>query len=235
MHKNNLNILIVEDEIISTQYLSSILDDLGFINIFDASNMDDALKIVETSKIHIVFMDINIDGVNDGIYCAKVLNQRYSLPIIFTTAYGDSSTILEASETNIFGYLIKPFEANEVEATLTIALKRTNYTVDQVSNNNQSNNIIDLGNNQKYNLINKTFTLNGTVIDFTDKELTVLFILSKNLNQNISYDTLKYTVWKNKEISNSTIRDIISRIKKKIPLIHIENIVNFGYILKGKI
>ena len=110
MKKNELNILIVEDEIIASQYLLNILESLGFINIFEASSFEEALEIVKSNKVHLSFMDINISGSIDGINSARLLNKEYFLPIIFTTAYGDSQTINEATDTNIFAYLIKPFE-----------------------------------------------------------------------------------------------------------------------------
>ena len=66
----------------------------------------------------------------------------------------------------------------------------------------------------------------------TKKELEVLVILCKNINKNISYEYLKDIVWINKDISDSTVRDVVSRLKKKLDDINIENISNFGYVLK---
>ena len=66
----------------------------------------------------------------------------------------------------------------------------------------------------------------------TKKELEVLDILCKNINKNISYEYLKDIVWINKYISDSTVRDVVSRLKKKLDDINIENISNFGYVLK---
>lgn len=233
MKNKDLNILIVEDEVISTQYLIDILESLDFVNIYDATNMNDALHIVKNHKIDIAFMDINIQGPTDGIACAKILNEHTFLPIIFTTAYGDSATISEASETNVFGYLIKPFEANEVEATLSITLKRVEHFMSKINyENTHKSHILDLGMNQKYDFSNKTFYVNNTAINLTTNELEVLYIFSKNINQNISYSRLKESVWNNKDISNSTIRDTVSRLKRKTPNLNIDNIVNFGYILK---
>ena len=67
----------------------------------------------------------------------------------------------------------------------------------------------------------------------TKKELEVLDILCKNINKNISYEYLKDIVWINKNISDSTVRDVVSRLKKKLDNINIENISNFGYVLKN--
>lgn len=66
----------------------------------------------------------------------------------------------------------------------------------------------------------------------TKKELEVLDIFCKNINKNISYEYLKDIVWINKDISDSTVRDVVSRLKKKLDDINIENISNFGYVLK---
>lgn len=64
------------------------------------------------------------------------------------------------------------------------------------------------------------------------KELEVLDILCKNINKNIYYEYLKDIVWINKNISDSTVQNVVSRLKKKLDDINIENISNFGYVLK---
>ena len=67
----------------------------------------------------------------------------------------------------------------------------------------------------------------------TKKELEVLDILCKNINKNISYEYLKDIVWINKDIPDSTVQNVVSRLKKKLDNINIENISNFGYVLKN--
>jgi len=231
LKNSNLHILIVEDEIIATAYLNNILEKFGLSHIYEATSFYEALEIVNHVHIDLIFMDINIDGNIDGINSARILNKEYFIPIIYTTAYADSSTIQGACDTNVFGYLIKPFEKSQVESSLLIALKKVNMS-NQTQLNITQNSIIHLGNHQKYNLENLTFYINNKVIHLTKKETDVLYILCKNLNQNISYDTLSTYVWENKDIVNSTIRDTVSRLKKKAPNLKIETIINFGYILK---
>lgn len=48
----------------------------------------------------------------------------------------------------------------------------------------------------------------------TKKELEVLDILCKNINKNISYEYLKDIVWINKDISDSTVQNVVSRLKR---------------------
>lgn len=231
MKNTDLSILIVEDEIIAREYLLSILQSLGFSNLQTSSNMKDSLEIVKKNHIDLVFMDINIEGSIDGISCARILNQEYFIPIIFASAYNDDQTIQEASETNIFGYLIKPFEKAQVNIALLMAIKKIEAS--KFSNKKKGfGDELFLGKGQKYNILNKTFFVNSQPINLTKKENDILYVLCQNFNHNISYETLKKRVWPDKDISNSTVRDTVSRLKKKTPNLNIETIVNFGYILK---
>lgn len=231
----DVNILIVEDEIISTEYLKNILYSLEFENIFTAENFEEALEEIKKQEIDLIFMDINISGSIDGINCAKILNKHYFLPIIFTTAYCDKETMIEAINTNCFGYIVKPFSVNEVQSSLLLTLSKLKEVKSSLlkENINLQQNVISLGFGQKFDFLNKTFYVNSIPINLTKNETNLLYVFCKNINQNLSYEILKEEVWTNKDISDSTIRDTVSRLKKKASNLNLENIVNLGYILKS--
>lgn len=231
----NVNILIVEDEIVSTEYLRNILNSLEFENIFTAENFEEALEEIKKQEIDLIFMDINISGSIDGITCAKILNKHYFLPIIFTTAYCDKETMIEAVNTNCFGYMVKPFNVNEVQSALLLTLtkiKEFKFSIKNESNKLQEN-VISFDFGQKFDFENKTFYIKNIPINLTKNETNLLYAFCKNINQNLSYETLKEEVWTNKDISDSTIRDTVSRLKRKAPNLNLENIINVGYILKS--
>lgn len=228
------SILIIEDEIIAQHYLSKVLNSLGYDTIHEASSAKRALEILRNISIDIIFMDINLGGVVDGIDCAHMLNQEHCIPIIYTTAYKDSSTIIKASETNIFGYLIKPFDPSDVEAVLSVALKRIELQQQKKQDMpKQDKRFICFGKGQCFDVQQKTFLVEDIPVNLTNKELEILYLLCLNINRNISYDVLREHVWKGKDISDSTIRDTLSRLKKKTPGLNIENIKNYGYVLTG--
>jgi len=233
MMKSN-NILIVEDELIATHYLKKILNSFGFTSIFEAKNSKDAQDIVKKVKIDLVFMDINIQGAIDGIECTKLLNQSYFLPTIFTTAHNDSQTIQEASSTNVFGYLSKPFDEKDVEITLSVAnnILKNLPTQNQKKQNISKKTILTLNSLYSYDLDTKTLFIDNTPIKLTKKELEILYIFCTNINTNISYESFRESIWNSSNISNSTIRDTISRMRKKMEYLNIENIINYGYILR---
>ena len=220
---------------IASHYLKQLLYSLGHHDVFEVTNAKDAIDIVNNTRIDLVFLDINISGAIDGISCAIMLNQKYFLPVIFTTAYSDTNTIQEASKTNMFGYIMKPFEQQDVEASLYIALNRLSSikntrTVETSAVEYES---IQLNNNQYFSISTQTLFTNNIPIDLTKKEMKILYTLSTNLNQNISFGILQEDVWDNKDVSNSTIRDTIRRLRIKAPELNIQSIAGFGYILKG--
>ena len=236
MKIKDYSILIVEDEFIASEYLYQILDSFGIETIFKAKNSNEALEVVKNNHIDLVFMDINIQGGVDGIKCSFLLNQEYFIPVIFATAYADTATIDEAKDENIFGYLIKPFQISDVKATLSVAISNINR-IRKLQEPKKDEEIdvkeIDLSENYTYCFDSKTLIFKNSVVALTKKELEVFHILCKNINKNISYEYLKDLVWINKNISDSTVRDVVSRLKKKLVNINIENISNFGYILKN--
>lgn len=232
----NYNILIVEDQFVATQYLRDILYSTNLIstkNIFTSTNSNDAIEIVKEQSIDIVFMDINIKGATDGITCAKIINQHYPIPVIFTTAYNDLQTIQEASESNLHGYITKPFKAGNVESTLLITLKlirSDSYSMKKTPSYNTKETVcID---EYTYNLHTHSLIKGDVPIKLTKKELQLIDIFFLNINQNISYETFKEKIWNNQDISNSTLRDTVSKLKRKIPELHLQNINGYGYLLK---
>lgn len=233
--KRDINILIVEDEIISIIYLEEILYKLGFYSIFEAKNSEDAIKIVKNHKIDLLLMDLNIKGPLDGIITAQLLNKEYYIPIIYVTAESESTTIIDALSNNVFGYIVKPFSESTFFATFNIALKHIyKESKEKRILTNKINNTLSLYNGYKFDLKSDTCYFNNIAISLTKKESELLKLLISNLNINVSYNLIKDKLWNKQEIANTTLRDLVSRLKKKLPYLIIDNISNIGYILKNK-
>ncbi len=232
MINKQYDILIVEDEYINAKSIENTLISLNQNVVAIVTNANDAIENVKNNNVDLVFMDINIDGAIDGIMCANLINQLYSIPIIYMTAYGDSQTIDEASDTNLYGYLIKPFDARDVEASLNVVLKILSNRNNLSEEYKEVTTTIELVDNYIYNFKTQTLTINNIIVELTKKEILTLHLFCLNINQNISYELLIEYVWNNKSIINSTIRDTVSRIRKKAPLLHIESISGLGYCLK---
>ncbi|MEA1917496.1 MAG: response regulator [Campylobacterota bacterium] len=223
-----LNILIVEDELINARFLKKVLNRLKYETVSIVDNYLDAKEFVTSNKVDLIFMDININGPVDGIDSAKKLNEIYPIAVIFVTAYGDSTTIQEASSTNIYGYLIKPFEKQDIEAVLNVAIARLPKDEEECSKTDH----VNLGDNSYFNLENSTLHVNSSTEHLTQKESQFLHILVININQITSFETIKSYVWDSRDVSDSTIREIVVRVRKKAPQLNIESFSGLGYSLK---
>ena len=232
MSNKTYNILIVEDEWINANFITQILETLNQNVLFVASSAKEALMFIEKQNIDFIFMDINIDGSCDGITLAHQINKLKVTPIIYLTAFGDSNTIEEASQTNIYGFIIKPFTERDVEAVLNVAIQQKEREIRQLTKKTKANSsVVTLGKNYSFDLEKSFLYHYNKNIVLSKNEAKLLHLLCLNQGHVLSLDTIRKAIWKDKDIGESNIRDTILRVRKKIVPLHLENIVGIGYIL----
>lgn len=122
------NVLIVEDELLIASTIESCVEEHGFTTAGTAVSYDEAILILETQKIDIVLLDINLFGDKSGIDLANTINLKYQIPFIYLTSYADSTTINELQTTSPKGYLSKPI--NEVDLTTMLSIVLNNAAKD---------------------------------------------------------------------------------------------------------
>lgn len=219
-----MKILVVEDEYITASFIKSSLLEMGadFVEVTD--NSIDAIHLFSIFDFDLVFMDINIKGKTNGIELATNLYLNHQAKIIFLTSYHDSLTIHEASFSNPIGYLIKPITKSDIEAIIMIAKTtlNTNQTMNQVT---ISDYIFDMN--------TKTLTHEHKNIKLSKLETEAMYLLVKNINSIVSHDTFYNYLW-NEPKSESTLRELIFRLRKKAPKLNIEKCSNVGYSLTKK-
>jgi len=67
-------------------------------------------------------MDIMLDGDMDGIEAAEMIHQQKKTPVIYLTAYADTSTLIRAKASKPEAYLLKPWDERELQSTIKLAL-----------------------------------------------------------------------------------------------------------------
>jgi CheY-like chemotaxis protein len=99
----------VEDEELIALHLTEILEKNGYRLTDPVSSGEIALKALEKSpKPDLILMDIGLAGSLDGIETAKKIRHKYTIPIIFLTAYLDGPRIEVAKKVSSAAYLVKP-------------------------------------------------------------------------------------------------------------------------------
>ena len=124
--QNEIKIGIVEDELLIAEKIKRLLSGMGYLTCEPVSNYDEALKMIEKERPDILLLDINLNDKKDGIDLAEQVNKQYRLPFIFLTANSDRATIERAKKVNPNAYLVKPFNKDELFASIEIAFN--NYS-----------------------------------------------------------------------------------------------------------
>ena len=121
---SEISILIVEDEIITVNFIKTGLAKYGFTDISYCLNAKEALIQVEGIKPDLVLMDISLEERFSGIKLAKVFSDSYHIPVIFVTGGIDDETIARIEEAEPYGLLFKPFRIQTLKVLINIAVKR---------------------------------------------------------------------------------------------------------------
>lgn len=115
-------ILVVEDELIVATDLKNRLLLLGYEVAGMATTGEQAISLAAQLRPHLILMDIQLNGAMDGIAAAEQIRRELRLPVIFLTAYSESSTLEKAKMAQPFGYILKPFEDRELKTSIEMAL-----------------------------------------------------------------------------------------------------------------
>lgn len=125
-------ILIVEDDISIAENIQEILELLGYVNIDIANSANQCIKVIKKFRPDLIFMDIKLKGDKDGIELGEIVKQMVDAPLVYVTSYSDPTIIERAKRINPAGFIVKPFNTNDIHAIVEIVLynKRTKPTAE---------------------------------------------------------------------------------------------------------
>ena len=119
-----LKVLIVDDEPLARQELQYLLESAGNVEVVGlGSNGIEAVELIRTHKPDVVFLDVQMPGLDGFGVLKKLLEKKMPLPqVVFATAYDRYA--VRAFEVNAVDYLLKPFDRARVAKTLDKARAR---------------------------------------------------------------------------------------------------------------
>jgi len=117
-------ILIVEDELLVAKDLQVTLETWDFLIVGHTDDGEDAVRLVESLQPDLILMDVRLKGKMDGITAGEQIWQQWKIPLVYLTAYADELTLQRAKLSEPFGYILKPFEEQQLRATVTVALRK---------------------------------------------------------------------------------------------------------------
>jgi len=117
-------IFVVEDEKIVAMDIQNRLRILGYHICGSAASGQEAMEKIETQKPDLVLMDVMLKGNMDGIEAASIIKLTCDTPFIFLTAFADNTTVERAKSAGPYGYLVKPFNDQELDIAIKIGVYR---------------------------------------------------------------------------------------------------------------
>ena len=111
----NAQILVVEHENIVAMDIANGLRRLGYAVPAVASSGEEAVQKASETRPDLVLMDIRLKGDMGGMEAAEQIRQRLNIPVIYATAHADENTLERAKLAEPSGYVVKPFEDNDVD------------------------------------------------------------------------------------------------------------------------
>ena len=109
----NMKILIVDDFSTMRRIIKNLLRDLGYNNTSEADDGQTALPMLNKGGFDFLVTDWNMPGMT-GIELLRAVRadaSLASLPVLMVTAEAKREQIVEAAESGVNGYIIKPFTA----------------------------------------------------------------------------------------------------------------------------
>lgn len=164
-------------------------------------------------------LDINVPSVN-GIKILREIKKSYSdTPIVMISALIEIDTIREAYGLGCEDYIKKPFYIDELEIKIEKLTQSCTST-------------ILLTENVEFNMKSGQVTEEGREVKLTKKELLLLRLLCRKKNLPVAAEEILQYVWEGEFASPDTMRMLVMRLRKKLPKVTIETLIDSGYRIK---
>ena len=121
----NMKILVVDDMVTMRRIVKNILKQLGFANVEEAENGQEALQKLRADSYGFVVSDWNMP-VMTGIDMLRAIRADEKLkttPVLMVTAEAQQSNLVEAVQAGVSNYIVKPFTAETLQEKITKIFK----------------------------------------------------------------------------------------------------------------
>ncbi|SFE26394.1 two-component system, OmpR family, response regulator CssR [Alteribacillus iranensis] len=220
----DFHIYLVEDEQNLSEVIKAYMEkEQWHVTVFDNGN--DAIQAIEHPP-HLWVLDIMLPGTDGYQILKEIRNKQGNIPVIFISARDQDLDRVLGLEMGSDDYLAKPFLPQELIIRAKKLLSRVygeqtketkkveinDYIIDP-----EARTIIDADNKDTY-------------VDLTTKEMDLVLLLTEEVGKAFSREDIIESVWgENYFGSERAVDDVVRRVRKKLPRIHLETLYGFGY------
>lgn len=198
-----------------------MLEEIGYEIVDNVIVYEQAVEVLKNNHIDLVLIDIILASDKTGIDLGKHIRDVYNIPFIFVTSNSDRATVENAKTVKPDGYLVKPFEQQDLYTSIEIALSNFNYA--------RKENSKEITGNE-----GDTFTSNSVLKDS-------IFVKKQHLYYRIQFGDIQFIKADNvylevntvdkKFLVRSPLKDYLEKLpKNKFYRAHKSYIVNVDHI-----
>lgn len=118
-------ILVVDDEEYLRRLVMRLLTEQGYA-CAQAASAPEALDMLGSHEFSLVVSDIMMPGMSGVELLAAVKQRHPAVAMIMLTGVDNTDIAIQALEIGAYGYIIKPYQANELLINVANALRRRN-------------------------------------------------------------------------------------------------------------
>ena len=219
-------IIIIEDDEIIREELENFLRKYGY-EIVAPTSFDNVVQFILNENANLVLLDINLP-IFDGYYICREVRKKSDIPIIIVTSRDSDMDELMSMNLGADDFVTKPYNTQILLARIAALLKR--------SGSNTATSSILTYKDFQLNLSNATIIYNEKEIELTKNEVKILSYLINHKGEIVSRELLMEYLWSTEYfVDDSTLTVNITRLRKKLEEIGIENVIEtrrgLGYIM----
>jgi two-component system copper resistance phosphate regulon response regulator CusR len=223
-----MNILLVEDEEITVQYLSKGLKESGF-SVKISNNGNEGKWLAQTQNYDVIILDVMIPGINGWEVLRGLRKSGNETPVIFLTARDSVEDRVKGLELGANDYMVKPFSFSELLARLRTISRYTAIIHQDVIK-------VD---NMELDLLGHSVHRGGRRIDLTPKEFALLALLARRQGEVFSRSRIAERIWdiileKNSNIIDVHIRRLRSKLDDPFDVKLIHTVREIGYVFERR-
>ncbi len=199
-----MKVLVVEDDSKLARFVARVLIEEGFVADTCAEG-NDAISRATSGVYDAMLLDWMLPDI-DGVSVCRTLRERgCAIPILILTARGELKERVLGLRSGADDYLTKPFEIDELLARLDAVLRRSVRP-----------GWIRLG-PLEIDRMNRRVTLEGRVLELTERELALLIRLALRADQVVTRSEILTHVWgMNFDPESNMIEVHVSRLRDKL-------------------
>ena len=220
------HILIAEDEPTIAAKVKLLVEELNWYPVV-VHNIPDMLETLSSTKttFDLLVLDRMMGGSDSADFVVSLRMQYPALKIIILSAIDSSLEKAKLIDRGADDYLAKPFESIEFQARLKALIRRSgahttnlNYEVANIS--------IDL--------IQRSVSVEGTLLNLTAKEFLVLHALCSTIGKIYSKAQLIESIWgfsleNETNVVESTVNSLRRKLEQAKALVQVKNTRYVGY------